>query len=279
MIKPTFHDITKLDTRRFSQTGLAQWDNDGVLHLKNFIPDELIDAYVKERKELIGDSPKWRPGWNGPCPYLSVKSMRDLATYPPLIKALSILIDGDEPGLHLCLTGFQSTERKTHSDIYLNPAHVGPYYVAIWIVLEDVHPDAGPFEYAAGSHRWGTIDREKVWSKMKQLGQDPTLSTWPSDSQDWVSQVCEEEMERRGSKFQPFLGKRGDVLCWNASLLHRGSTPINRELERRALICHFSSTRVRSDMPNMKRNENGSVYFDFPDYKEPENTTHSSNKS
>jgi hypothetical protein len=273
-----FQNITTDGTSRIPRTGFDQWDEDGVLHIKGLMPDSLIDAYIAERTSLLGGTPKWRPGWNGPTPYLQVQSMMALATYRPLTEAMKKLIGHAEPGLHLCLTGFQSTERRYHQDSYLNPPGVNDRYIAAWIVLEDVHPDAGPFEYVAGSHRWPVITRDKVWQQMKIKGQNPDLPTWPSDSQDWVGSACEGEIGMRESRVTQFLGKRGDVLLWNAFLVHRGSAPRDRALERRALIAHYSDVGARPDMEHRKQLANGSWYFDFPHNREPESSTHKAQK-
>jgi hypothetical protein len=276
-MKPTYFDISSPNATRLPMTSIPSWDDDGVLILEKFLPDDLIDAYIAERVALIGKTPKWRPGWNDAVPYLRVPSMRSLALHRPLTEAIRPLIGSHEPGLHLCLTGFQSTERAWHQDRYLNPEYVGERYIAAWLVLEDVHPDAGPFEYIPGSHRWPVIEREKVWSKMKQLGQDPTLPTWPSDSQVWLGEVCEDEIRNRKAPVKQFLGKRGDVLLWHASLVHRGSKPKNPLLERRALISHYSSIHARPDMTEQRRLENGSFYFHFDHgLTEPLESTHQS---
>lgn len=257
------------------ETPNESWNRDGILHLKDFMPHGLIDAYVSERTALLGGTEKWRPGWNGPTPYLFVDSMRELALFRPLTNVIQGLIHGNEPGLHLCLTGFQSTERAWHQDRYLNPETVGENYIAAWIALDDISPLAGPFQYVPGSHRWPVIEREKVWNHMRHVGQDPGLPTWPSDSQGWVGSACEAEIKNRGSETQQFLGKKGDVLLWHASLIHRGSEAIDRQIERRALISHYSSINHRPDMPLRIRMENGSYYFDFPHGRsEPEKSTH-----
>jgi hypothetical protein len=271
-----FFEIATLNKNRLPTSGFEQWDRDGVLELPGLIPNELIDAYIEERKKLIGDTEKWRPGWNGPTPYLHVPSMKALALHRELTKAMRPLVGRSEVGLHLCLTGFQSTERAFHSDSYLNPAFVEDRYIAAWIALDDIHEDSGPFEYFPGSHRLPVLEQEKVWSKMRQLGQDPKLPTWPSDSQEWIGNVCEEECLKRGMETKTFLPKKGDVLLWSAYLIHRGSKAKNPELERRALICHYSSIDRRPDMPHLKKFENGSFYFDFPGSAEPEKTTHKS---
>lgn len=269
-----FKQITGPNDHR-THTNL-EWERNGVVHLKNFIPDDVISAYIAERTALLFDTDKWRPGWNDAVPYMRVESMRNLSLYRPLTEAIRELI-GSEPGLHLCLTGFQSTERAWHQDRYLNPEQVGERYIAAWIALEDVHESAGPFEYVPGSHRWPVIEREKVWSEMRARGQNPDLPTWPSDSQDWVGSACQEEIVARGIPVEKFLGKRGDVLLWHASLVHRGSKPLDRSLERRALISHYSSIHSRSDMPHLRKMENGSFYFHFDHgLVEPEKSTHRS---
>lgn len=259
-----FREISTHNSLRLPLSGQQQWDEDGVLLLPGFIPGDLIDAYVEERTKLIGGTDSWRPGWNDATPYQHVPTMRALALHRPLTEAIRPLIGGNEAGLHLCLTGFQSTERAWHQDRYLNPETVGEHYIAAWISLGDVDPEAGPFEYVPGSHRWSVIERRKVWSRMRQLGQKPDLPTWPSDSEGWVGEACDEEIARRQASIRPFLGKRGDVLLWHASLVHRGSKPRNKALERRALIAHYSSIRHRPDMPHLVKAENGSFYFSFP---------------
>ena len=270
----TFRDLTgPNDHKKHSN---EDWERDGVLHLKNFIPSELIEAYIEERTQLLGGTQKWRPGWNDPTPYLRVQSMKKLALHRPLTEAIAQLI-GQEPGLHLCLTGFESTERAWHQDRYLNPEYVGEKYIAAWIALDDILPEAGPFEYVPGSHLWPVIEREKVWAQMRQVGQNPALPTWPSDSQGWVGEACANEIERVNAKVEKFIGKKGDVLLWHASLVHRGSQPLNRQVERRALIAHYSGIAARPDMPHIKRVESGSHYFDFAHgYTEPEKSTHKS---
>jgi hypothetical protein len=258
-----FADITAENLTRLPYSGNSQWDNEGVLHLQSFIPEELIDDYVEERTRLLGDTSHWREGWSSPTPYLHVESMRKLALYRPLTEKIKTLINGDEPGLHLCLTGFQSTERAWHQDRYLNPEKVGERYIAAWIALDDIHPDSGPFQYVEGSHRWPVIERGKVWKSMTALGQKVDPATWPSQSQGWVGNACDQEIRNRSGVIQSFVAKKGDVLLWHASLVHRGSLAKNRTLERRALISHYSSIHARPDMPRKKTTEQGSYYFDF----------------
>lgn len=274
-MNPTFRDISVVCAERLPKPGIQQWDRDGVLHLEGIIPGDLIDAYVEERTRMLQGTPKWRLGWYSPTPYLFVPTMKALALYRPLTESISPLIGGHEPGLHLCLTGFQSTQRAWHQDRYLNPETVGERYIAAWIVLDDVHEDSGPFEYIPGSQNWPVIERQKVWDAMKRMGQEFHPDHWPSDSQGWVGEACELESYNRGGQIKSFLGKKGDVLLWHASLIHRGSKPRNPTLERRSLIAHYSSIHARPDMPDLRREANGSYFFSFQDgYKERETSAH-----
>lgn len=257
---PTYLDITGPNDH-VTHANL-DWERDGVLLLPKIIPDNIIDAYVAERRTLLGETDRWRPGWPDPTPYMRVSTMRDLALYRPLTEAIAKL-QGEEPGLHLCLTGFQSTERRWHSDRYLNPETVGERYIAAWIALGDTHVDAGPFEYVAGSHKWPVIERQKVWDTHAKLGGTFHHERWPWDTEGWVGDVCEAEILARGKTVTPFIANRGDILLWHASLIHRGSLPKDKSLERRSLICHYSGIGARPDMRPPVRLDSGSYYFPF----------------
>lgn len=246
-----------------------QWMTEGVVTLKKFLPEELMNAYTYARQKHLGGGPMektgwYKGGWTDPTPYLRVPEMKDIALYKPLMDIMKSLL-GDDMGLHLCLTGYTSTERRWHQDDYLNPPFVKSRYAAVWMALEDVSPDAGPFQYVPGSHNWPTIRREKVWNNMSP--EEAASPGWPTISQDWVADACAEEIAKRGVGVVSYIPKRGDVLIWHGKLVHQGSKANNKELERRALIAHYSTLTARIDMPHRKQHPNGSWYFDFPDHQ------------
>ena len=49
--------------------------------------------------------------------------------------------------LHLNLTGWISSERNWHQDDYLNSAEINGWYLAVWMALDDVSPNSGPFQF------------------------------------------------------------------------------------------------------------------------------------
>jgi ectoine hydroxylase-related dioxygenase (phytanoyl-CoA dioxygenase family) len=146
---------------------------------------------------------------------------------------------GEEMGLSLSLSNWTSTERNWHQDEYLNPPHVRAHYLAAWIALEDISPESGPFEFVPGSHRWGLMDRARV-QRFLTL-REMRSPHWPKLSERILDNVYGRLIEERGAEREQFLGEKGDVLIWHACLAHRGSVPRDREVKRRALICHYTA--------------------------------------
>ena len=122
------------------------WRRNGVTILRNFLPDEMVDAYVARRSQVVSPN-----GSASPTPFLQVEELRALALYPPLMAIMRDIV-GESMMLHLSLTGWVSTEREWHQDDYLNPSFVNGWYAAAWMALDEIDPDAGPFEYVPGSH-------------------------------------------------------------------------------------------------------------------------------
>lgn len=209
------------------------WARDGAVWLKGLIPSGLVDRYTHYwYKHSPGPG-----GWGHPTPYVEHEHIRELALYTPLMKALQEVIGG-EMVLHLTLTGFKSTTRSWHQDDFLNAPCVNSWYVAVWIALEDIHPDSGPFQFVPGSHRWPLLRQAKVKHQMKPEEADSLL--WPTYSEKVIEPLFEEKFRRHNLKPTDFLARKGDVLIWHGRLAHQGTHPINKTLERRSLIAHYT---------------------------------------
>lgn len=258
--------------------GPADWNDDGVEYLPGFIPDDLIDAYkacwqaehgtpvyVAEDRVPIawakadgsrGDA----KGWAHATPYMEHRELRDLLCWQPLSDRLHVLV-GEAMGVHLNLTGWLTTERDWHADQYLNEPGVDDFYAAVWIALEDIDEDSGPFQYVPGSHRWPQVSRELLWEAMgPEKVADPQ---WPKYSEEILTPMFEAEIWRRQAEVVTFVPKRGDVLVWHGRLLHRGSRANLPGLARPALIAHFSGVETRSkiDMPDYSRHDGQGHFF------------------
>lgn len=258
---------TEIERGQFaSLTPLQQkWRTDGLVILPGFLPKDLRDAYAAARERLLPKDRAQRDnfwgGWHWPSPYLECAELKELGLYGPLTEVLRDLI-GEEMGLHLTLTGWVSTERNFHQDTYLNPPHLWSYYLAVWMALDDIHADSGPFEFVRGSHNWKVLRRHKLFEFLTK--EEQHSPDWPTFTQDWVSEACKQEIASHGAKVEQFVPKGGDVLIWHSNLIHRGSPPRDTSLLRRSLICHYSSIHRRPDMKDLRVHSNGSHYFHFP---------------
>ena len=243
------------------------WRDNGYLILERFMPEEIVDAYVRVRAAFP------HPGGWGPVPYLYHDEIKDFCLYKPLVAILEKLV-GDRVILHLNLTGWVSTQRNWHQDDYLNPPCVRGSYLAIWGALDTIHPDCGPFEYVPGSHRWRVLSREKVLARLDpveaaQAGAPGDKGHWASYSEKMVSDAAEDYIARKGGTVKPFLGHKGDVLIWHGCLLHRGSLPKIPGMPRRTLIAHYSGVTNREDFAKEHTKvyaKTGGLYqhFDLP---------------
>jgi hypothetical protein len=243
------------------------WRENGYLLLKGFMPNELVDAYCRVR-EAFG-----RPGGWGPVPYLYHDEIKDFCLYRPLIDVLEKLL-GDRVVLHLNLTGWVSTERDWHQDVYLNPLFVNGSYLAIWAALDTISPDSGPFEFVPGSHRWRVLTQERVKAALPPdqaaeravFGQE---EPWIRHSERMNHDAAIEYIQRKQTKVEQFLGNKGDILIWHGCLLHRGSPPRIPGTLRKSLIAHYSGVTNRKDFPAANRRKyrkTGGFYqhFDIP---------------
>ncbi len=254
-------DRSDVDETKLSPEQLS-WRRDGVVVLRNFFPPHLTDAYVARRAALANAS-----GWRSPTPYQHVPEMRALALYPPLMELQKQLL-GEDMLLHLALTGWISTERNWHQDDYLNPSEVLTWYTAVWMALDTIDPDCGPFEYIPGSHRWPLMSGERVRALMTQEERDRRegphgVNHWATYSERFVAPAIDAEIRARDMAPVQFLGGKGDVLIWHSRLMHRGTAPRRPNLERRSLITHYSGVHHRTDMADRAVDEHGQSYALF----------------
>jgi hypothetical protein len=226
------------------------WRQRGYVVLRDFIPDDLVDAYVR-RRERDGE-------YNTPIPYMLVPELRDICCYDRLAAKLKELL-GEEAGLHLNLTGWRSTERNWHQDYVLNPPHVGCFYAAVWFALDEIDSNAGPFEFIPESHLWPGMTQARTLAHL--LPEERALPTWPKIAERFQVEAAKAEIRSRCRQAWRFHAGKGDILIWHSKLMHRGSTPNNPDLERRALIAHYSGVFHRQDMPIRERHNHQGIYF------------------
>lgn len=239
--------------------GPADWNDNGFIIKTKLIPEELMQNYeacwIENNAEYVdGKFTMTRPGgWPDCTPYRRHEEIMQIVTHEQISNTIKDLI-GEPAGVHLNLTGWTSTTRDWHQDTYLNPDHVGDFYAAIWVALETIHPDSGPFQLIPGSHRWPTVTRDKILAALPPHKRD---YRWPEFSEEILTPIFEHQILKRNAEVFTYLPERGDVLFWHGRLLHRGSKPKIKGAQRKSLIAHYSGINHRQDMPHAEQHGYG----------------------
>ena len=221
-----------------------RYAEDGLVVITDLLDDDVVDAYCAEYVQHSPDHTT--SGFQYATPYMDHPFVLDLCMRPEIIAVAETLV-GEPMGLHLNLSNWRSTTRNWHQDGYLNPDSNLDWYVAVWIALDDVHPDAGPFEYVPGSHRqFGVIRNDRMRAALEPHEQGPD---WPTHTERILTPIFEDAIAERELPVEQFLARKGDVLFWHPRLLHRGSTPNDPSIPRKSLISHYSGIHHRPDMP------------------------------
>lgn len=235
------------------------WRDNGFLIKRNFIPHDLIDEYNVIRDRLkLGDGP-----FSSITPYLNHCTIRDICCSEDIHHLLVDLL-GEEMGLHFILADYVSTTRGWHQDDYLNPNDTYARYCAVWMAMDDIDPDSGPFQFVPGSHKWPCLRNNLVKNLIIPEQRETGGHHWAVAAEHHVNKSVENYIAETGSRVETFHAKKGDILIWHGKLMHRGSIPHNKDLMRPAMISHYSNVRNRRDFSNeITRHGNGAYYFEF----------------
>lgn len=113
----------------------------------------------------------------------------------------------------------RSVGTKVHQDSwYLDTVPQGGV-VGVWIALEDITRDCGPF---------------KVYDHTQDHLVEPTAYNF-----DALEQDAQFQRDYPTSRCQRLLLKKGDVILWNSFLFHGADLPTSDQRTRKSLTAHF----------------------------------------
>jgi hypothetical protein len=142
----------------------------------------------------------------------------------------------DDPVVIQSLTFWRGSEQPAHLDYpWVCVQTKLPRLAASWIPLEDIHPDAGPLEYYAGTHRPGVL-APYDWGNGSLVQKSDSIGT----PEDFCSYLIK-EVQRLNLKPQVFLPKKGDLLIWHGNVLHGGTKVKDRSRTRQSYVTHYTS--------------------------------------
>jgi phytanoyl-CoA hydroxylase len=228
-----------------------QWHERGLLILPGFFADADIDAALADYRTAwtvraprvtvddmdtdtrmllrkVPDTARQAHRFKVNDLYLEQPSVRHLALNDRLVPVLQSLL-GQAPALCNSLSLEYGTEQPDHVDsIYMTPRSPNDL-VAVWVALEDCQPGAGLLRYWPGSHR--------IPPYVFSTG---TRHYQPAEMEAWAEHMRGEATARKLSP-ELFQAKKGDVLIWNAHLLHGGSAITAPGQTRRSIVFHYFS--------------------------------------
>lgn len=219
------------------QKQILNWSDDGFMILQNFFDDDTVSSINKEVDKIVEKNliPFTH---DNKLPFANKLSsvIKEITYNPQLISILNFLL-GKEVVPFQTLNFIKGSNQRAHSDsIHMTTYPLG-YLIAVWIALEDTNENSGPLFYYPGSHKLPYLlnnDFNEMSTALK-LGKN--------DYPDYED-VVEEVIEKNRLDKKTFFAKKGDVLIWNANLIHGGSPIKDHSLTRKSMVIHYYAKDV-----------------------------------
>jgi hypothetical protein len=220
--------------------------NEGFLFFSNLITDEVINNYPASSKVEEAKRQKY---------YLDDPLLRDILCSKEIYDVIDII------GITVALSTGSFFEKSTEEDWHRD--HIWPYkigadnYIGVWIAMEDVSLESGPFEIIPGSHKW-EIDYSEFEGDLLYRGFNK------------LTDIFEEERTKRNAPIISFNISKGDAIFWHGHTIHRGSKPSNRALSRESLVAHYCNPKLHGtpddellNFPEVFNTHGAGYYFNY----------------
>jgi ectoine hydroxylase-related dioxygenase (phytanoyl-CoA dioxygenase family) len=211
-----------------------RYKRDGFLILDSGLSDALLDAAVAEMEAIYATRLHAATGGTRPNRVQDAweisPAVREIALAPGILDLLTVLYE-NTPKPFQTLNFPIGTEQKCHSDtIHFNSDPAG-FMTGVWLALEDIDPENGPLVYYPGSHQLEEFT-------MQSFGLRPTSEDYPK-YEEQIENVLEFEMQYNGLQREYALLQRGEMLIWDANLLHGGSFQLDKTRSRHSMVTHY----------------------------------------
>jgi ectoine hydroxylase len=219
------------------QQQLLSWSDKGYMILEHFF-DEAATGSILEEIERLVDRHKLQPTPDNKLMFANRISsvIREITHDERLTDLLSFILDKEVVPFQT-INFVRGSNQRAHSDsIHMTTYPLG-YLIAVWIALEDTHPDNGPLFYYPGSHRLPYLLNNDFNEGMTSL----TLGK--KDYGDYEDRIEEVIRDRKLEK-AVFFAKKGDILIWHANLIHGGLPVKDPGLTRKSMVIHYFAKDV-----------------------------------
>ena len=160
-----------------------------------------------QNPHLLGFSPEF------------VRTIRKIIFHENVSKCLSQFTGKTRHVNYQSMLFDKSTGTKLHQDTWYLDTDPAGSLVGVWIALEDIRPEAGPF---------------CVYSDTAQKRIEPTELDFDNLESD-----CRFRSGFPSAKRFDFLADKGDILIWRSFAIHGAHLPQNESFTRKSLTAHF----------------------------------------
>ena len=262
---------------------LSHWEQNGYVVLEKIVPEEMIDKFWGDFRELVGNPEKYDLSVRIDLEEFKPNQERNIKDFPkeallgkyvkindfhnssvagkklmthPYIVAFLEAIFGQKVVVMQSLVFMYGSQQPTHQDFPWVTARIPSHLAAAWIALEDIKIDSGPLYYYIGSHKMPKFD----FGTGILFKPDSTRS--PLEFASYLDQTSADLKLPK----ETLLIKKGDVLIWHAALAHGGSQITNPDQTRKSFVCHYSTEQAlpyhRHFPPHIPvRQEHNGVYI------------------
>lgn len=216
---------------------LVEWSDKGYLIWERFFDDATIESILSEIDALT-QRKKLKPTHDNKLLFANRHSslIRGLTHNDTLTNLLSLILDKEVVPFQTINFIYGSNQRAHSDSIHMTTYPLG-YLIAVWIALEDTHPDNGPLFYYPGSHRLPYL----LNSDFNEG--ETALQLGKKDYVDYEDRI-EEQIQQLSLKKEVFLAKKGDMLIWHANLIHGGMPVKDAALTRKSMVIHYYAKDV-----------------------------------
>lgn len=226
------------------------FQENGYVVVEDLIPDNVIQAYRKywidkhaPQYDRTVASIKNKMGWKESNPFMDHEPIREILCHDNVYRLFDE-VGLEKMALHLSFTSWYSTEKTWHHDYNQNDTVSASNYVGLWIALQDIDPDSGPFALVPGSHNW-----------------DFDFSIYKNPNPQQIATYIQNVINDKGQP-QVFVPRKGGALLWQGHTIHRGLNPVNTDIPRESIIGHYVSgiNGKGSDQAKMFRSYKNGFY-------------------
>jgi len=162
----------------------------------------------------------------------TISEIKKIAYDKLLFSLLKALKNNRKPIPFSTINFLKGTEQPMHSDYVHFATLPHNYLVGVWIALEDIQRDAGPLAVVSGSHKFPILSNEslnlKIPSNEKELKKNYTA----------YEKAVKKNIKKK-SLIKEIPVKKGEVIIWDANLLHGALKIKNKKLTRKSIVYHY----------------------------------------